>query len=603
MESCESRSLLSATTAAIAVGDVVETPAVSEDAVNLDGSVELAVIDPLIAECWEVKPVWLDPNGIEGVEDGLGCGVAEDFVFVADDSVVTDAVTDGDVVELEGEVSVYELEDFDPSWVIRGCGTVFEETASPDEGFVKYAFDPLPLDDVELSDPIWCDFTGLEGVEDGLGCGVAEDFVLDDVVSDEPVVDDSFVMYGFDPVAIGDSELIDPIWCDFGGLDGLGCGVAVEGFVDGEIVVEETPDKLLEGDSEVSVYELEGFDPSWAFRGGVVADETVPLDDSFVMYPFDPVAPGDLEFLEPIWCDFGGMEGWEDGLGCGVSIDGYVPPGELIDGEIVDVPVDGEEQVVEVLGTDDFENVPIRWSVSGGGEIEADGGGGMVFNAFDPLPSDDAEIPELVVCDFGVILGWEDGLGCGVSIDGYVPPGETGEVVENFEGEAPSDGDELVFITGELPVEDQNVIDLVWEDFSGTGGWAGGVSEEIPVEIYAPVENFSDSGPDVIFESLDWLAYTTVLTADAPAEDAEALVYQSLPVEDLIISSDDSTVIAVSADVDAELPEVLAENSTESAEEVSEEAASGDLGNGDASELTYAATELEEDLFESLSVL
>jgi hypothetical protein len=254
---------------------------------------------------------------------------------------------------------------------------------------------------------------------------------------------------------------------------------------------------------------------------------------------------------------------------------------------------------------DEFDfDISIRHTFFGDGETAADGGDDIVFNVLDLLPSDDAEIPELVVCDFGVILGWEDGLGCGVSIDGYVPPGETGEVVENFEGEAPSDGDELVFITGELPVEDQNVIDLVWEDFSGTGGWADGVSEEIPVEIYAPVENFSDSGPDVIFESLDWLAYTTVLTADAPAEDAEALVYQSLPVEDSIQTSDESTVIAVNAEDDAELPTVLADESAESAEEVSEEeAASGDLGNDDASELTFAATELEEDLFESLSVL
>jgi hypothetical protein len=137
IEACESRSLLCASPAAVVVGEFADAGTVSEELISTEVLTENQDIDfeALITECWEVKPLSLD-----GIDEGLGCGVAEGFEFT-DES----AEASGELTGPDGVVSIYELEDFDPAWAIRG-GFVYNEyqiDAPVDDSFVMYPFDHL----------------------------------------------------------------------------------------------------------------------------------------------------------------------------------------------------------------------------------------------------------------------------------------------------------------------------------------------------------------------------------------------------------------------------------------------------------------------------
>lgn len=69
IEACESRSLLSASPAAVVVGEFADAGTVSEELISTEVLTENQDIDfeALITECWEVKPLSLD-----GIDEGLG---------------------------------------------------------------------------------------------------------------------------------------------------------------------------------------------------------------------------------------------------------------------------------------------------------------------------------------------------------------------------------------------------------------------------------------------------------------------------------------------------------------------------------------------------
>lgn len=116
-------------------------------------------------------------------------------------------------------------------------------------------------------------------------------------------------------------------------------------IVDGEVptaVDGEVFEVFITGEEEfVDVTTLEDWDPSWAYRGAVVEGEVV-------VNPDEEVVGGDGTDAEVTWL------GWEDGLGCGVPVDGFVPEGEefihyaydgITDGEGFELPVEEKDAV------------------------------------------------------------------------------------------------------------------------------------------------------------------------------------------------------------------------------------------------------------------
>jgi hypothetical protein len=201
-----------------------------------------------------------------------------------------------------------------------------------------------------------------------------------------------------------------------------------------------------------------------------------------------------------------------------------------------------------------------------------------------------------------VIPRWDEGSDAGVSVDGTVSD-ESGEIIENFDSES-GDGKEPIFVRCELPVEEQTVVDLVWEDFAGTGRWEDGSTEEIPFAVSLPAESGTDQSSDAVFESTDWQAWTTMLSSDSGATDGTSLVYQALPAESSPEVIAEPVVVAVSMPADSELTDVGVSDKAEvSEDEGSDEDPIFESVVSESPELTFAAAVLEEDLFESLNLL
>ncbi|MFN8705412.1 MAG: hypothetical protein ACK50J_01935, partial [Planctomyces sp.] len=617
---------------------------------------ELSGIEPLIAECWEVMPVWLDPVSLKGADEGPGCGVAEDFIFVADDSLVTDAVTGGDVTEVDGEVSVYELEDFDPSWVIRVGGVSFEDAAPIDDSFEMCLFDPIPLEDFELSDPVWCDFGNYNLTGESVDSEQKPELTDGDEVSVNPINEGS-VIWTRCPVFPGDLEVVDPVWGDFrnynptgesvdgketaeltDGTDGAGTVETLIDDCDPEVVDpvrcdfegydpvwcdfgDDIPsDEAVEGGEKTEIGEESGVDDTTGLPDGtdggdstVIGDGTKrgetteiadgsdgdetpditepekvfvdPIDCVFVIQPYFPGEPGDLQVFDPVWCDFGKGDPWN----------------EAVDGDRVYKFTDGEESSEPVSLEESEIRIPIRYAFRGGkvSDTAVDGDGLCVFTPPDLPSSDGSEDPQPVICDFGVdfgvIPGSEEGSESVVSVDGTVTD-ERGETVKNFRGES-VDGEDSNLVRCELPVDDEAVVDLVWEDFAGTGRWEDGSTEEIPVAVSLPAESGTDEYSGVVCESTDWQAWSTMLNADPGAADATSLVYQALPAESSPEVTAEPVVISVSMPDDPEIADVSISDEAEVREdEGSEEVAIPDSVVSESPELTYVAAGLEEEL-------
>ncbi len=198
-------------------------------------------------------------------------------------------------------------------------------------------------------------------------------------------------------VSEGDEQVVEP---DFVGWeDGLGCGIAPDGFVSGDLALDD-------------------------FNGGGQPDIAMEVPrpespDDFLLYPFDFVI------------EFGA-----DGLGCGVAPDGFVP-GDMTsndfggDGEPVDfvmyafdpLPLDENPEIVDGMGTDadgnadEFDIGPVRYL--GGPEYRGGNEGiyvvsdDFVLNPNDPLFIEDggeiidggAESPHVIFYSFNAAAG------------------------------------------------------------------------------------------------------------------------------------------------------------------------------------------------------
>ncbi len=312
-EICETRALLSAAAVCLPA-DCVDAPVeetVNEESAELvDGeSVDLTGMECELAICTmffvdpaaEGDDVFIDENGdgelmeLTGFEDSV-----ETSEFIEEDFVLYDEST----------------EDWDPSWAYRtfivGDGTS-EELVDPVDGWV---------DDSES----WIYESGF--VVDDQGNAVykedqtyGEDFiVLDDQVES---VDDGFVDDGF--VDVTTLEDWDPSWAyrcfSVGGADGE--QTVEESMVDGEVTVQHfggiskgLDDKVVSIDDQVDsvdlessddvvdVTTLEGWDPSWAYRG-VVVEDGKPTDETDAGVVGPVVSDDSIEVVETEVVDSG----------------------------------------------------------------------------------------------------------------------------------------------------------------------------------------------------------------------------------------------------------------------------------------------------------
>jgi hypothetical protein len=342
-----------------------------------------------------------DQSGLEFTKDGSAVSDSSDEVIAWDplswDSsdcfmyCMIDPMFTQDPSEIPVDGEVFEdngvpIEVWNPSWAYR---TLTAFVGAADEQLVV---DPDVVD-------------SYVGWDDGFGSGVApygfvpelmtcdfalNDFdgngVMDDIAIEVPPPDspDDFVLYPYD-------FAVD--W----GADGLGCGMAPDGFVVGETVTDSFDGEgvpvdfwmysmnVLPLDASSEFIDTIGTDADGnaveseigpvrylggpTYRGGdQVVDE---VSDDFVMYPFDFVnelgQDGSeivddnglpVEGWDPSWAyrtltmTVGEGEeplaeepfsGWEDGLGCGVAPEGFVV-GETVTDEFA-----GEEVPVEFV--------------------------------------------------------------------------------------------------------------------------------------------------------------------------------------------------------------------------------------------------------------
>ena len=333
---------------------------------------------------------------------------------------------------------------------------------------------------------------------------------------EKPVVDEEVFFEDAPP-----SEDWDPSWAyrsfvTVAGEDGDdSVNVVDDADVSPKIYFSLNPDDAVVGDAvvvdgdpvdgeEVTVVDsvgpedtppVEGWDPSWLYR---------------------TLTPGEGDGSEEIIVDQGTSP--EDGLGCGVSPDGFVP------GDLAPNDFDGDGV------PDDF-----------------------VMNAFDPLPLDQ--------------LG-EDGLGCGVSPDGFVPgdlapndfdgdgmpddfvmnafdpltleddPGKPVDVIID-NGEVFEPGDEIIYMLD--PMELGDISGGPVKVVSGDDGGLEPVDGEVAVEVEEPASDPYEN--EEVHYALDPLPLD-----DAEREPVDVVADGELiPIRTLESSDFDSSVIFYTA--------------------------------------------------------
>ncbi|MBC7966942.1 MAG: hypothetical protein H7Z17_13570 [Fuerstia sp.] len=174
-----------------------------------------------------------------------------------------------------------------------------------------------------------------------------------------------------------------------------------DAVIEGDNVVDGDPvggEKGVVDDSVVdqNLPPVEGWDPSWLYR---------------------TLTPGEGDGSEEIIVDQG--TGWEDGLGCGVSPDGFVPgdvPSNDFDGN--EMPDDFVINAFDPLPLEDDPGKPVDFIIDNDGVLEpvdgevavevdaplSDPNQEEVHYAFDPLPLDDVVGEPIDVVEDGELI-------------------------------------------------------------------------------------------------------------------------------------------------------------------------------------------------------
>lgn len=266
---------------------------------------------------------------------------------------------------------------------------------------------------------------------------------------------------------------------------------------------------------------VDGWDPSWLYRSLAGSPEG-SLDDE--------VNIDDIMLEEQIPVDQLG----EDGLGCGVSPEGFVP-GESIDSDGDGLPEDFVMYPFDPIPVDQLGEDGLGCGISPEGfvpgeSVDSDGDGfpdDFVMYPYDPIPVDQ--------------LG-EDGLDCGVSPEGFVP-----EETVDFDGDG---------------IPDDFVTDPIYSD--------GSFDPQIMMTFGGGVENVKDSGIDVADGETK-----EVIDFDDSVIEEELYLY---PVDEvvefgdeefLVSDGDDSSVPQIrflSASGDSEVQRTLSDSSVSAIE-------------------------------------
>ena len=297
-EVCETRALLSADgiclpvvdADAVVIEDIEATS--SEEVVDVVAAVEDGEFVPELAVCTMIMPEFYGEAEVVGEEGEVL--IAEEVVdpslmfysfmspeggepevAVCDGLLIKEEpvlVGDGEEEAVDGEERVeVTFEDFDPSWVVRSFGAPSGEV----------------VDDLAFT----CDV-------------VDKEVALDDVVEEEPVVDEEFV----DVTTLED---YDPSWAYRSFVTGVpenGTEV-IEDVVDGE----ETPEIVEEERFDITT--MEDYDPSWAYRGTVVDGEKVVVDGEVVVEEGEVIEEDPVVFLDYFIVEDGVEIPWRDYYG------------------------------------------------------------------------------------------------------------------------------------------------------------------------------------------------------------------------------------------------------------------------------------------------
>ncbi len=383
-EPCELRALLSASAITVGIAEAAPCDAVEAEAVASTDDVEKKLMfkSYALVNIDAESPVdgkLMDFVGDESWNSLLAC---DGFMALEGDVVEGDGAegdaSDGDVVPIR--------------YLMRSFGTIEEtgiaddsvpmETFSVgedqiyDESFVVQDFVADENSPSEEWDPTWAyqSFVPTDGV---VTDGEPTDKVEEEIDDTELDVDDSEVKVNIyhslnpgttddgvfleEPVAIEDAPPVDgwdQSWL-YRSFAGSPEGVIDDAVKTDDIEMEDgvTVDEMVVDESVTpeDAPPVDGWDQSWLYRTLETPDaksldsDGDGLPDDFVMYPYDPIPMDQLG---------------EDGLGCGVSPDGFVP------GDVPSNDADGDglpdEFVMDAVDSDGSFDPRILMSFGGG---------------------------------------------------------------------------------------------------------------------------------------------------------------------------------------------------------------------------------------------
>ena len=371
-EACELRSLLSASVITVVAVDNSDLPmdggedaSAKVDASEI-GSLLGAPIDP---DFMETKPG--EPGCEDGVfytdgDSGIPVEDSSEFIrfnmlFTTDDPGAIDG-TEGEKLQVGEEVSFEDApptEEWDPSWAYRSFVTVAGDES---DGSVEV------VDEADVSPNIYFSLNPYDAVIEGEVLSGDESADGEKVANDESVtLEDTPPIEGWDPSWLyrtltsvagdGSEEII--VDQGTGWEDGLGCGVAPDGLVPGDLTPIDS-----DGDG---------------------------VPDDFVMYAFDPLPFEEIsgEPVDVIY--FGGLNLEPVDGEVAVEVDKPASdPNEEVDhvfdllplddvsGEPVDMLEDGELAPIRTLESSDFDSAVIFYSAAGGVELQRTNDNGSV---------------------------------------------------------------------------------------------------------------------------------------------------------------------------------------------------------------------------------